>query len=67
MKILSWWMIIAILVGVAVVSGLSFGLLGDLLGLSPSMRGGGVGVSVGIAAAVLVARRRAAIYEQKNR
>ena len=59
MKILSWWMIILILVGVALVTGLLFGLLGDLLGLSPSMKSGGIGVSVGVVAAFLIARRTA--------
>jgi hypothetical protein len=44
-----------------------FGLLGDLLGLSPSMKSVGIAASVGITAAVLIARRRAAINEQKNR
>ncbi len=67
MKTLGWWMIVLILVGVAVVSGLLFGLPGDLLGLSPSMKSGGMAVSVGIAAAILIARRWAAINEQKNR
>lgn len=66
MRILSWWMIIAILLGVALVSGLLLGLLGDWLGLSPSLRTVGMGVIVGLAAAVLITRRRAAINEQKN-
>ena len=56
-----------ILIGVAVVSGLLFGLLGDLLGLSPSMKSGGIGVSVGIVATFLIVRRRVAINEQNNR
>lgn len=60
-------MIIAILVGVAIASGLLFGLIGELLGLSPSIRTGGIGVSVGIAAAFLIVRRRAAIDEHQNR
>ena len=62
----SWWMVIAISFGVGVASGLFFGLLGDWLGLSPSLRTVGVGVSVGIAAAVLTARRRAAINTQRD-
>lgn len=66
MKILSWWMIILILVGVALVSGLLFGLLGDLLGLSPSMKSGGMAACVGVAAAFLITRRRVAVNEQKN-
>ncbi len=66
MKILSWWTIILILVGVALVSGLLFGLLGDLLGLSQSMKSGGIGVSVGVVAAFLIVRRTA-INKQANR
>ena len=67
MKVLQWWMIMLILVAVALVSGLLFGLVGDLLGLSPSMKSGGIGISVGIVAAFLIVRRRAAITEQDNR
>ena len=55
-----------ILVGVALVTGLLFGLLGDLLGLSPSMKSGGIGVSVGVVAAFLIARRTA-INKPDNR
>lgn len=64
-KILSWWTIILVLIGVALLSGLFFGLLGELLGLSTSMKGGGIGAAVGIVAASLIARRRAAINGQK--
>lgn len=67
MKIISWWTIIAILIGVAIVSGLFFGLVGDLLGLSSSMKSGGMAGSVGIVAAILITRRRAAINDQNNR
>ncbi len=66
MLILSWWVIIAILLGVGLVSGLLLGFLGDSLGLSPSLRTIGMGVIVGLAAAVLITRRQAAINEQKN-
>lgn len=66
-KVLGWGTIIAILVGVAVVTGLLLGLSSGLLGLSPSMTGGGVGASVGVVGALLVARRRAAIAQQNNR
>lgn len=65
MKIYSWWSIILILVGVALVSGLLFGLLGDLLNLSPGMKSGGIGVSTGIVAAFLIARRRASRQQTK--
>lgn len=57
MKNLSWLKIILILVGVALISGLLFGLLGDLLGLSPAMKSGGIGVCVGAVAAFLIVRR----------
>lgn len=67
MKIVEWWKIIAILIGVAIAGGLLLGLIGELFGLSPSIRTGGIGVSVGIAAAFLIARRRAAIDKHKNR
>ena len=63
MQTFSWWKTIAILLGVALVSGLLFGFLGDLLGLSPGMKSGGIGVSVGVAAAFLIARRRSANKE----
>ena len=64
MKMLGWWKIILILVGVAVVSGLLLGVLGDLLGLPQSMRSGGIGVTVGIVAAFLITRRRAGFNGQ---
>jgi dipeptide/tripeptide permease len=67
MKILEWWMIIAILIGVAIAGGLLFGLMGELFGLSSGMRISGIGVIVGIAAAFLIARRRVANIEHKNR
>jgi hypothetical protein len=67
MKILSWWTIIVILVGVAIVSGLLFGLLGDLLGLSTTMKSGGMAGAVGITAAILIARRQAAIKNLKTK
>ena len=66
MKMLGWWKIILILVGVAVVSGLLLGVLGDLLGLPQNMRSGGIGISVGIVAAFLIARRRAAFNDQNK-
>ena len=44
-----------------------FGLMGELFGLSESMKTAGIGVNVGIVAAFLIARRRAAIDENKNR
>lgn len=57
---MNWLMIIGVLVIVAIVGGLIFGLLGDLLGLSPTMKIGGIGVLVGLVAAALLTRQRAA-------
>lgn len=58
MKPLGWGKIVAIMVGVALVTGLLLGLAGELLGLSSSWTGGGVGAVVGVAGAILIARRR---------
>jgi hypothetical protein len=66
-KVLGWGTIIAILVGVALVTGLLLGLMRSTLGLSTSMTGGGIGASVGVVGAILVARRQAAIARQNNR
>ena len=65
-KVLGWGTIIAILLGVAVVTGLLLGLLGETVGLSPFFRQATLGVVVGVAAAILIARRAAAVNE-KNR
>jgi hypothetical protein len=65
-KVMGWGMIIAIMVGVGILTGLLLGLTGELLGLSPGMTGGGVGASVGVAGATLVARRRAALNREKS-
>ena len=66
-KVMGWPAIIAILIGVAFVAGLLVGLLGSLLNLSPSARAGGVGAAVGVTAATLIARRRAAMSGRSNR
>lgn len=66
MKITSWWTIIAISVGVALVVGLLLGFFGEMIGLSPSVRTVGVGVVAGITAAILINRRQTAINEQKK-
>ena len=60
-KILSWWAIIAIMAGVGVAVGMLLGIVGQLFGLSTSMTGGGVGVSVGVVGAILIGRRRNAL------
>jgi hypothetical protein len=66
MKVLGWGAIIAIMVGVGVCVGLVLGLMSQTLGLSTSATGGGVGASVGVVGAILIARRRAALDRQKN-
>lgn len=65
-KVLGWGMIIAIMVGVGLVAGLLLGLMSGTLGLSKTMTTGGVGVSIGVVGAILIARRRAALERQKN-
>lgn len=66
-KVLGWGTIIAILVGVAVVTGLLLGLMVELLGLSSRWTTGGLGATVGVVGAFLVARRRAALARAANR
>lgn len=53
-----WGKIIVILVAVALAAGLLLGLADVLFGLPPVLTRGGVGASVGVAAAFLIARRR---------
>lgn len=55
-----WGTIIVTLVVVGLVTGLLLGLMNWLFGLSPRVVGGGVGASVGVVGAALIARRRAA-------
>ena len=65
-KVFGWGAIIALMVGVGVVVGLVLGLMSQTLGLSTSATRGGVGASVGVVGAILIARRRAALERQKN-
>jgi hypothetical protein len=60
-KVLGWGSIIAIMCGVGVVVGLILGLLNRTLGLSPGMVTGGIGASLGVVGATLIARRRAVL------
>lgn len=55
---MSWTVIIAILLGTAVVTGLTLGLLHETMGLNP---GAGVGASIGIVGVLLINRRRRAL------
>ena len=66
-KVLGWGRVIATMVGVAVVTGLLLGLMGELLGLSSRWTRGGLGAVVGVVGAIMIARRRAALDRQKNR
>lgn len=62
-----WGAIIAVMAGVGLAAGILLGLMSGTLGLSPAATTGGVGVSVGVVGAILIARRRAALERQKNR
>jgi hypothetical protein len=53
--------IIAILFVTAIAIGVVLGAFGGMLGLSPGLRGAGVGACVGILGALLLSRRRAAL------
>jgi TRAP-type mannitol/chloroaromatic compound transport system permease large subunit len=65
-KVLGWGAIITTMVVVGVVVGLVLGLMSRTLGLSTGATTGGVGASMGVVGALLVARRRAALDQQKN-
>ena len=56
-----WWQIVAILIGVAVVVGVTIGLLGAAFDFATEWSGPAIGVTVGIVAALLVNRRRKAM------
>lgn len=64
-KVLGWGTIIAIMVGVGVIVGLALGLLRQTFGFSLGATAS-VGASVGAVGAILIARRRAALAQQKN-
>jgi hypothetical protein len=59
-KIMGWGAIIGILVLVALATGLTLGLLGELLGNRLNLSAG-VGAATGIVGALLITRRRAAL------
>ena len=59
-KARGWGQIILILVVVAVAAGLLLGLLNMLFPVPQMLWKGGIGAVVGIAAAILIAQRRAA-------
>ena len=63
---MSWGKIVLILLGVALVAGLTMGILGELLGLSSGATSGGIGGATGLTAAYLINRRRAALVAQQR-
>jgi len=65
-KVPGWGTIILTLIAVGVVTGLLLGLLNWLFGLSPRVMGAGVGASIGVVGAALIARRRAALARQNK-
>ena len=65
-KLMPWWQIIAIMAGVAVVTGVTLGLLREALGLSNGNATVGVGAAVGVVGAILLGRRRALQAQQKK-
>jgi hypothetical protein len=58
---LGWGKIILTMIVVAVATGLLLGLVGRLFGLPSGVTGVGIGASVGVVGANLIARRRAAM------
>lgn len=64
---MSWVAIIAILVAVAVGTGLLVGLLGTLMPLPRWLPTTALGASVGAVAALLIGRRRAQLAEPPSR
>jgi hypothetical protein len=63
---MSWGKIILILLVVALGTGLVFGLLTELVGLSSGAAGGGIGGATGVTAAYLITQRRHAIAAQQR-
>ena len=65
-RVLGWGAIIAIMAGVAIVVGVTLGLMNSFFGLSSRWTGGGLGATVGVVGAILIAQRRAALDRQQN-
>ncbi len=63
---MSWGTILVITLAAGVVSGMTLGFFGEMLGLSGGARTTGVGAVTGIVAALLVTRRRLALEAQKK-
>jgi hypothetical protein len=62
-KVMGWGTIIAVLLAASVGIGLLLHLLGEALGWAPGRTGGGVALGVGLLAANLISRRRAALAQ----
>lgn len=56
---MSWPVLIGILLGTALLTGLVVGFLGTIFPLSMTVKTGGIGGVVGIVAGILLARRNA--------
>lgn len=63
---MSWGMILLIMVVIALGTGLVLSGLRKLLGLSGGFATTGVGAAVGVASAILITRRRAALAAQEK-
>jgi len=66
-KVMSWWMIIAILVLTMCGVGVLLGALGQAFDVAPGRMTAGVGAAGGVVGALLVTRRRAALAQQGTR
>ena len=64
-RVMGWGTIVALLVATALFVGVLLGLIGDALGLSPGRTTAGVGASIGVMGALLIARRRVALAAAK--
>jgi hypothetical protein len=65
-KIRGWGEIFLILIGAGVIMGIMIGLMNTLFNLPAIITKGGIGGGLGIAAAILIGQRRAAIDRQKK-
>ena len=66
-KVMSWWMIIAILALTICGVGMLLGALGQAFDVAPGRMTAGVGAAGGVVGALLVTRRRAALALAKRR
>jgi len=64
-RVMGWGTIIALMTATGLCVGVMLGLIGDALGLGPGRTTAGVGASVGVMGALLIARRRVALARTK--